>query len=64
MTITIDLPLETGQLVEKAIDKARDDSRPGVEFVDESWSARQADALVSMASAYLSGDAKSDASDD
>ena len=57
MTITIDLPLETGELVEKALDKARDDSTPGVEFVDESWPARQADALVSMASAYLSGNA-------
>ena len=57
MTITIDLPLETGELVEKALDKARDDSTPGAEFVDESWPARQADALVSMASAYLSGNA-------
>jgi len=57
MTITIDLPLETGELVEKALDKARDDSMSGVEFIDESWSARQADALVSLASAYLSGNA-------
>ena len=57
MTISIELPLETGELVEKALDKARDDSTSKVEFVDESWSARQADALVSMASAYLSGDA-------
>ena len=57
MTITIDLPLETGELVEKALDKARDDSTPSAEFVDESWPARQADALVSMASAYLSGNA-------
>ncbi len=55
MSITIELPMETGELVAKAIDKARDDSTPGVEFVDESWSARQADALVSMASSYLSG---------
>jgi len=54
--------LETGELVEKALDKARDDSRQAgprsvsrVEFVDESWSARQADAMVSMASGYLSG---------
>jgi len=53
---------ETGELVEKALDKARDDSRQAgprsvsrVEFVDESWSARQADAMVSMASGYLSG---------
>ena len=57
MTITVELPLETGELVEKALDKARDDSLSSAEFVDESWAARQADALVSMASAYLSGDA-------
>jgi len=57
--------LETGELVEKALDKARDDSRQAgprsvsrVEFVDESWSARQADAMVSMASGYLSGQDK------
>ncbi len=54
MSITIELPLETGELVEKALDKARDDSMSRVEFVDESWSARQADAMVSMASGYLS----------
>jgi len=64
MTISIDLPLETGELVEKALDKARDDSNLSAEFIDdlgpagrESWSARQADAIVSMASSYLSGDA-------
>jgi hypothetical protein len=57
MTITLELPLETGELVEKALDKARDDSTPKVEFIDESWSARQADAMVSMASSYLSDNA-------
>ena len=57
MTLTVELPMETGELVEKALDKARDDSRARVEFIDETWSARQADALVSMASAYLSGNA-------
>jgi hypothetical protein len=57
MTITIDLPIETGELVEKALDKARDDSMSKVEFIDESWSARQADAMVSMASSYLSDNA-------
>jgi len=55
MTITIELPIETGELVEKALDKARDDSKPSAEFVNESWSARQADAMVSMAGGYLSG---------
>jgi len=58
MTITIELPVETGELVAKAIDKARDDSASRVEFVDESFSARQADAMVSMASGYLSGNAE------
>ena len=55
MTITIELPMETGELLEKALGKARDDGKPSAEFVDASWSARQADAMVSMASAYLSG---------
>ena len=62
MTITVELPIETGELVAKALDKARDDSRQAgprsaakVEFVDESFSARQADAMVSMSSSYLSG---------
>jgi len=58
MTITIELPIETGELVEKALDKARDDSVSKAEFIDESWSARQADAMVSMASSYLSGNAE------
>ena len=58
MSITIELPIETGELVEMALDKARDDSMSGTEFVDESWSARQADAMVAMASGYLSGNDK------
>ena len=58
MTITVELPMETGELVAKALDKARDDSAAKVEFVDESFSARQADAMVSMASGYLSGNAE------
>jgi hypothetical protein len=56
MTITLELPIETGDLVEKALDKARDDDKPSAEFVDalgpagrESWATRQADAMVSMA---------------
>jgi len=73
MSITVELPMETGELIEKALDKARDDSRQAgprsvsrVEFVDdlgparrESWSARQADAMVAMASEYLSGQKES-----
>jgi hypothetical protein len=65
MSITVEVPLETGELIEKALDKVRDDSVSHVEFVDESWSARQADAMVSMASAYLSGhDKQRSTSDD
>jgi len=39
MTITIELPMETGELLEQALGKARDDGKPSSEFVDVSWSA-------------------------
>ena len=55
MTITVELPLEAGELIDKALDKAREASSPGPEFAEESWSAQQADALVTMANAYLTG---------
>jgi hypothetical protein len=55
ISISVELPLETGELIDKALDKARDDN-PSPEFAGESWSARQADALVNMAKAYLRGD--------
>ncbi len=54
MTFTVELPLETGELIDKALDKARDTSS-SAEFAEESWSARQADALVTMARVYLAG---------
>ena len=58
LTITVELPMETGDLIDKALDKAREhDKEP--EFADAPWSAQQADALVTMASAYLSGDKNS-----
>ncbi len=53
MTFTAELPIEVGELVEKALDKARDDSLSSAEFADESWTARQADALVKVATAFL-----------
>ena len=57
MTITIDLPLDTGELLEKALDKARDDEVPEIpDLVDTSWSVRQADAVINMVSEYLSGE--------
>jgi hypothetical protein len=56
MTITVELPLEAGELIDKALDKAREASAlQGTEFAGESWAAQQVDALVMMANAYLTG---------
>jgi len=58
MSITVELPLEAGELIDKALDRARnDDLSQGAEFAEESWSARQADALVAIARCYLGGNA-------
>jgi len=54
MIFTVELPMETGELVDAALDRARHDSN-SVEFGDEPWAARQADALVAVARSYLSG---------
>jgi hypothetical protein len=57
MSFHIELPTELGQLVDKALDRARDsaiDDRP--EFAGESWSARQADAFVEIVRSFLSDD--------
>jgi Domain of unknown function (DUF222)/HNH endonuclease len=54
LTITVELPIETGELIDKALNKARDDDQKP-EFAGAPWSAQQADALVAMASAYLNG---------
>jgi hypothetical protein len=50
MTISIELPVETGELVMKAIEQAV------VESEDDSFHAWQADALVEVAKSYLSGE--------
>jgi hypothetical protein len=67
MTVTIELPIDCGELLEKALDKARDDSSTAEspEFVEESWSTQQADAFVNLVNGYLSGDEQtaSDSSD-
>jgi len=56
MTITVELPLESGELLEKALDRARDSTTSQTpEVIDECWGAQQADALVTIANAYLSG---------
>ena len=65
MTITIELPLDTGELFEKALDKARDDECLEIpDLVDTAWSTRQADALVNVLKGYLHGDDASNHSDD
>ena len=58
MAITIELPLDTGELVEKALDKARyDDSMSGLpDMEDACWSKRQADAFINLVTGYLSGE--------
>ena len=56
MTVTVDLPIESGELLERALDKARDDDVVETpEFATESWSTQQADAFVKLVNGYLSG---------
>ena len=56
MTVTVELPLDSGELLEKALDRARDDEVLEIpDLADTSWSVRQADAFVNVLSAYLSG---------
>ena len=65
MTITVDLPMDTGELVEKALDKARDDEALAIpDLSDTSWSMRQADAFVNMVNRYLCDNKSSEASND
>jgi len=60
MTVTIDLPIDQGELLEKALDKARDDEVLEIpDLADTSWSTRQADAFSNMIGEYLSGQSKS-----
>jgi hypothetical protein len=56
MTITVELPFDSGELLEKALDKARDDEVLEIpDLVDTAWSVRQADAFVNVLQGYLSG---------
>lgn len=61
MTVTVELPIESGELLEKALDRAREESVAETpEFVEESWSTQQADAFVNLVNEYLSGAAGKD----
>jgi hypothetical protein len=54
MTITVELPLDSGELVEKALDKARDDEVLSIpDLADTTWSTRQADAFINMVRGFL-----------
>ncbi|HEX5421360.1 MAG TPA: DUF222 domain-containing protein, partial [Gammaproteobacteria bacterium] len=58
VVITVELPVETGELVDKALDRALEaaiPSKAGPEQAGENWSAQRADALVTLAKAYLGG---------
>jgi hypothetical protein len=56
ITITVELPLETGELVDKALDQAVEAAASSTpELAEESWAAQRADALVALAQTYLGG---------
>lgn len=64
MVVSMELPLESGELLEKALDKARDDECLEIpDLADTSWSARQADAFVNVLNDYLGGAHSEGASD-
>ncbi len=57
LTVTVELPLDAGEFIEKALDKARDDDVMDVpDLANTSWSVRQADAFVNMAKGFLNGE--------
>ena len=57
MLISIELPVEDGELVAKAVDRAvaAGEGELGPEFDAAGWRAQQADALVAIARDYLAG---------
>jgi hypothetical protein len=58
MTIVVELPIEDGELICRALDNGVEvHSSNGPEFADATWQGQQADALVAMARTYLSGGA-------
>jgi hypothetical protein len=63
LRITVELPIEEGELIVRALDRAVEageaatgfDPDAGVEARGSQWCAQQADALVAVAKAYLCG---------
>ena len=60
VTITVELPLETGELVDKALDRALDQTMEAAASAEpdsagQSWAQQRADALVELAMSYLNG---------
>ena len=56
MVVSIELPLEAGELIEMALDRARnDEGLAHPDIVDTTWSKRQADAFVTLLKDYLGG---------
>src|SRR5690606_4538618 len=55
LTISVELPLEAGEMVARAIDRAvqAGEVASGPEFGGDGWHAQQADALVAVARGYL-----------
>jgi hypothetical protein len=62
ITITVELPMETGELVDKALDQAMETTASSAPDAEESWAAQRADAFVAMAKAYLGGSGEGEAS--
>ena len=57
MTLSVEVPIEAGELITQALDLAisAGESAAGPEFAESSWHSQQADALVTVAKAYLAG---------
>ncbi|HEX5789426.1 MAG TPA: DUF222 domain-containing protein [Woeseiaceae bacterium] len=56
VVMTLEVPLEDGELLEKALDLARDRlTADDGGTAGDSWSVRQADALLAVARSYLEG---------
>jgi hypothetical protein len=61
MTVTLELPIEDGEVFANAIDRAVEvgKSHLGPEFEASGWRAQQADAAMELARTFLAGDASS-----